>query len=133
MSWFDSYHPYADHLRFLSDLQSQHKANSKIIFAGNSSQGQAITGIHIYGKKGKGTNPAVVFHGTVHAREWVTTLVFVICAFPDSWHWPYFVFTQVVEYIAFQLLGNYEGDNEVKNIVDIQDFYIFPVVNPDGE
>lgn len=41
-------------------------------------------------------------------------------------------FKQVVEYIAFQLLGNYEGDNEIKNIVDTQDFYIFPVVNPDG-
>lgn len=89
LAWFDSYHPYADHLRFLSGLQSQYKANSRIIFAGNSSQGQPITGIHIYGKKGKGANPAVVFHGTVHAREWVTTLVFVICALPDSWHWPY--------------------------------------------
>lgn len=44
-----------------------------------------------------------------------------------------FVFPQFVEYIAFQLLGNYEGDNEIKNIVDTQDFYIFPVVNPDGE
>lgn len=87
LSWFDSYHPYADHLRFLSDLQSQHKANSKIIFAGNSSQGQAITGIHIYGKKGLGAkNPAVVFHVIVHTREWITTLVFVICAFPDGWH-----------------------------------------------
>lgn len=42
-------------------------------------------------------------------------------------------FTQVVEYIAFQLLGNYERDNEIKKIVDAQDYYIFPVVNPDGE
>lgn len=84
LAWFDSYHPYADHLRFLSDLQTQHKSNSKIFFADNSTEGQAITGIHIYGKKGKGQNPAVVFHGTVHAREWVTTLVFVICAFPGS-------------------------------------------------
>lgn len=41
-------------------------------------------------------------------------------------------FTQVVEYIAFQLLSNYEEDTGIKNIVDTQDFYIFPVVNPDG-
>lgn len=132
LSWFDSYHPYADHLRFLSDLQSQHKANSKIIFAGNSSQGQAITGIHIYGKKGIGANPAVVFHGTVHAREWITTLVLGHPCFPWRLALTLFIFKQVVEYIAFQLLGNYDGDNEIKNIVDTQDFYIFPVVNPDG-
>lgn len=40
---------------------------------------------------------------------------------------------QVVEYIAFELLSNYGKDNEIKEIVDTQDFYIFPVVNPDGE
>lgn len=77
LAWFDSYHPYADHLRFLSDLHSRYKANSEIIFAGKSAQGQSITGIHIYGKMGKEKNPAVVFHGTVHAREWITTLVII--------------------------------------------------------
>lgn len=131
MAWFDSYHPYADHLLFLSDIQSQYKANSEIISAGNSTQGQTITGIHLYGKKGKGKNPAVVFHGTVHAREWITTLVFIICDFLTA-NVDHLCFTQVVEYIAFHLLSNYGEDNEIKNIVDTQDFYIFPVVNPDG-
>lgn len=40
---------------------------------------------------------------------------------------------QVVEYTAFELLRNYGEDNEITKIVDTQDFYIFPVVNPDGE
>lgn len=43
--------------------------------AGTSIQGNPITGIHIYGSSGKGVKPAVLFHGTVHAREWITTLV----------------------------------------------------------
>lgn len=74
-TWFDSYHPYADHIQFLTDLQSQYDANSEIVIAGNSDSGRPITGIHIYGSGGKGVKPAVVFHGTVHAREWITTMV----------------------------------------------------------
>lgn len=40
---------------------------------------------------------------------------------------------QVVEYTALELLSNYGEDDEITKIVDTQDFYIFPVVNPDGE
>lgn len=74
-TWFTAYHNYADHLSFLSGLQAQYPANSEIVTSGNSLQGNAITGIHIYGSAGKGVKPAIIFHGTVHAREWITTLV----------------------------------------------------------
>jgi carboxypeptidase A4 len=72
-------------------------------------QGQAITGIHFYGSSGKGKKPAVVLHGTVHAREWISTMV--------------------TEYFAFNLLSNYSTSTEIKSIVDKYDFYVFPVVN----
>lgn len=65
---------YADHLTFLNDLVAQYPANAEIVVAGNSNDGRPITGIHIFGTS-KGTKPAVVLHGTVHAREWITTLV----------------------------------------------------------
>ena len=74
-TWFNAYHPYADHVQFLKDLQATYSANSEIVIAGTSLQGRPITGIHIYGNGGKGSKPAVVFHGTVHAREWITTMV----------------------------------------------------------
>lgn len=74
-TWFTAYHNYADHLSFLRGLQAQYPANSEIVTSGNSLQGNAITGIHIYGSAGKGVKPAIIFHGTVHAREWITTLV----------------------------------------------------------
>ena len=74
-SWFDSYHPYADHIQFLNDLQARYDVNSEIVVAGNSDSGRPITGIHIYGSAGKDVKPAVVFHGTVHAREWISTMV----------------------------------------------------------
>jgi hypothetical protein len=74
-TWFTAYHTYADHLSFLRGLQAQYPSNSEIVTSGNSLQGNAITGIHIYGSSGKGVKPAVIFHGTVHAREWITTMV----------------------------------------------------------
>ena len=74
-TWFDAYHSYADHVQFLKDLQATYPANSEIVVAGNSLQGRSIIGIHLYGEGGKGSKPAVVFHGTVHAREWITTMV----------------------------------------------------------
>lgn len=112
MSWFNAYHPYADHLVWLSQVAAKFPANSEIITAGTSYQGRQITGIHIYGSGGKGSKPAAIFHGTVHAREWITTMT--------------------AEYVAYSLLNNYANSTEVKSYVDKYDFYIFPVVNPDG-
>lgn len=41
---------------------------------------------------------------------------------------------QTVEYLTLQLiLGYNSGDEEVRFYLDSYDFYIFPVVNPDGE
>ncbi|WEW55768.1 hypothetical protein PRK78_001201 [Emydomyces testavorans] len=107
--WFTNYHNYDDHLNWLRDLQRQHSSNSEIVTIGNSYESRPITGIHIWGsQKGK---PAVVWHGTIHAREWITTMV--------------------VEYMGHRLLteGN---DPAVKAMLDKYDFYVFPVANPDG-
>ncbi|CVK85487.1 related to carboxypeptidase A [Fusarium proliferatum] len=101
-SWFTAYHSYADHLTFLKDLQSSFPSQSEIVTLGNSFQGRALTGIHIWGSGGKGSKPAIVFHGTT------------------------------AEYMAYQLLTKYSSDSAVKAIVDKFDFYITPVVNPDG-
>lgn len=73
-SWFTSYHSYNDHVKFLSDLQAQYPTQSQVVSAGNSLNGNAIQGIHFWGEGGKG-KPAVVFHGTAHAREWISTMV----------------------------------------------------------
>ncbi|KAK4188578.1 putative carboxypeptidase [Podospora australis] len=111
-TWFNSYHSYNDHLQFLRDLQATYPSRSAIVTSGNSLGGRAITGIHFWGSSGKGVKPAIIFHSTVHAREWITTMV--------------------NEYFAFNLLTKYDTDAEIKSFVDKYDFYIFPVVNPDG-
>lgn len=35
--------------------------------------------------------------------------------------------------MAYQLLTKYDTDAAVKSYVDKYDFYVFPVVNPDGK
>lgn len=39
---------------------------------------------------------------------------------------------KVNEYIAYYLLSNYDSNAEVKGFLDKYDFYVFPIVNPDG-
>ncbi|EFQ96343.1 hypothetical protein CFE70_003566 [Pyrenophora teres f. teres 0-1] len=111
-SWFTAYHPYADHLQFLRDLQAGYTSRSEIVTVGTSVQGRVLTGIHIWGSGGKGSKPAVIIHGTVHAREWITSMT--------------------TEYFAWQLLTKYASDATIKSLVDKFDFYITPVANPDG-
>ncbi|KAI1257137.1 hypothetical protein MGN70_000176 [Eutypa lata] len=111
-TWFTAYHSYADHIQFLNDLQASFPGNSEIITTGTSVEGRTLTGIHIWGSGGKNSKTAILFHGTVHAREWIATMV--------------------AEYQAFQLLTKYSTDAAVKALVDKFDFYIIPIVNPDG-
>ncbi|KAF3923061.1 hypothetical protein ABW20_dc0105246 [Dactylellina cionopaga] len=104
-NWFKAYHAYADHLTYLNDLVAAFPNNAEIVTSGQSTQGNVITGIHIWGQqKGK---PAVVLHSNVHAREWITS--------------------KVTEYFATNIL-----QGTAKTLTDNYDYFIFPVVNPDG-
>lgn len=62
-------------MAWLTDVQVTYSTNSEIFEFGDSSEGRPLTGIHIYGRDGPSTKPAIVFHGTIHAREWITTMV----------------------------------------------------------
>lgn len=59
-------------------MASQYSNNVKIVTSGNTGDGNTITGLQIFGSAGAGKNPAVVFHGTVHAREWIVAMVSVV-------------------------------------------------------
>ncbi|EEP81002.1 conserved hypothetical protein [Uncinocarpus reesii 1704] len=104
--WFTAYHSFNDHMAWLRDLQQQNANRSALVNVGNSHERRPVTGIHIWGsRRGK---PAIVWHGTVHAREWITTMV--------------------TEYMAAQLLT----DPAARSMLEKYDFFIFPIVNPDG-
>lgn len=73
-SWFDSYHDYQDHVQYLKKLHDLFPGNSEIISSGTSYENRSLNGIHLWGAGGPG-KPAVLYHGTVHAREWISTAV----------------------------------------------------------
>ncbi|KAI4267089.1 MAG: hypothetical protein LQ337_008527, partial [Flavoplaca oasis] len=111
-SWFNTYHAYSQHVQFLNDLAATYPSNAEVVTIGSSLQGRPITGIHFYGTGLKGQRPAVVLHGTVHAREWITTMV--------------------TEFFAYSFLSGFASNNSVRTLLNKYDYYIFPVVNPDG-
>ena len=74
LSWFDSYHPYEDHYQYFSNLHDAFPDNSEFISSGTSYEGRDIWGLHLWGADGPG-KPAVLWHGTVHAREWISAMV----------------------------------------------------------
>lgn len=113
LSYFNNYHSYNDHVQFVKDVQSSFSSNSEVVTSGTSVEGRTITGIHLWGKDGKGSKPAILFHGTVHAREWITTMT--------------------VEYLTYQLVTGYGKDANATAMLDAYDFYILPIVNPDGK
>lgn len=90
-------------------MAAAYPSQAEVVQIGNSLQGRPITGIHFWGAAGKSKKPAVVIHGTVHAREWIGAMV--------------------VEYEAYTLLKNYSSDASIKAIVDSYDWYFLPVVN----
>ncbi|KAI1108147.1 hypothetical protein F5Y14DRAFT_108446 [Nemania sp. NC0429] len=112
LAWFDSYHDYKDHIKYLQKLHDQFRRNSEIISSGTSYEKRSLNGIHLWGAGGPG-KPAILYHGTVHAREWISTAT--------------------TEYLAYKLVTGYNaGDKDVRSVLDKYDFYIIPVVNPDG-
>ncbi|KAF9097805.1 hypothetical protein BGX23_007901 [Mortierella sp. AD031] len=104
-TWFNGYHTYADHQTWLSTQVQTYPAIAKAFSAGNSFQGRPQAGIKI----GSGPNH-VVFHGTQHAREWITTMV--------------------VEWLIDQLLKG--TDTRVAGYLQKYTFHIIPIMNPDG-
>jgi hypothetical protein len=74
LTWFNSYHPYADHQQYFRTLQASFPNNSALVSSGTSYQGRDIFGLHLWGSGGPG-KPAVLWHGTVHAREWIAAMV----------------------------------------------------------
>ncbi|KAK5048241.1 hypothetical protein LTR84_005911 [Exophiala bonariae] len=112
LAWYDSYHSYDEHVSYFDELHAAFPENSELVSSGTSFEGRDIFGLHFWGKDGPG-KPAVLWHGTVHAREWITA--------------------PVIEFLTLNLIQGYKaGDNYTQSFVDNYDFWVFPFVNPDG-
>jgi hypothetical protein len=80
LSWFDTYHPYSDHLQYWDDLVEAFPKNSKKFPIGKSYENRTIHAFNFYGdekdshRKHKAEKPVILWHATVHAREWISTM-----------------------------------------------------------
>ncbi|KAF6825560.1 Metallocarboxypeptidase A-like protein-like protein 3 [Colletotrichum plurivorum] len=122
LSWYDSYHSYDDHVQYWKDLHAAFPNNSEWLDIGSTYEGRNIFGLRLWGGEDTGTKPVVLWHGTVHAREWITTMVST--RLRDR---------QTVEYLTYQLIDGYKsGNKNVTAFFDAYDFYIVPFHNADG-
>jgi len=88
LSWFDSYHDYADHLDYWDDLVSAFPDNLEKFEIGKSYENRSMYAFHLFGDEKKGPKgrgkghgrpgkhgrkevekPVILWHATVHARE----------------------------------------------------------------
>ena len=110
--WFDNYKRLGEVNDYLVSLVAMRPDLAEMINLGDSYQGRAIMGIHITGSGGAPDKAGVFLNGCQHAREWVTVMT--------------------TTYIADRLIQDYDSDPVIKDMVDNHDFYIVPIVNPDG-
>ncbi|KDR21622.1 carboxypeptidase B-like [Zootermopsis nevadensis] len=106
MTW-QSYHRLADIYGYLDYLAQTYPQLVTIQTIGNSIEGRPLKVLKI--SSGRPGSPAIWIDGGIHAREWIA---------PAS-----------VTYIINELIENRDAHGE--SVKDV-DWYILPVVNPDG-
>ncbi|MCG8449858.1 MAG: PEP-CTERM sorting domain-containing protein [Pirellulales bacterium] len=111
--WYDNYQNLTSIYDRLDQFQTTYPGLVSSFSIGQSYEGREIRGIRISGTGGaKSTKPAVLLNSMQHAREWITPMTTI--------------------YAAEQLLAEYSTSSSVMEMLDEVDFYVIPVVNPDG-
>lgn len=110
--WYDNYHNLAEIEQYMQDLATAYPDLVDTFVVGNSLENRPIRGIRIHNPNGGAGNPDVLFHGAIHAREWITTMANT--------------------YIMDQLLAGYGNDPDLTALVNQLNFHIIPVMNVDG-
>ena len=102
-----SYHTLEEIYAFLDSLAATYPDKVQTVIGGKTYEGRQIKGVKVSFKSG---NPGIFLEGGIHAREWIAPAT--------------------VTYILNELLTS---DNpEVRALAEANDWYIFPVFNPDG-
>lgn len=106
MSW-DAYYPLNDIEAWMNDMAQAYSTIVTKIVGGTSYEGRQIKGLKISSGNDK---KAIFIEAGIHAREWIAMTT--AC------------------YIINELLTS--EDNGTKTAAAEFDWYIFPVINPDG-
>ncbi len=111
---FDQYLPFEGSpsvVEFLNGLAARRPDLVQIVSMGQSLEGREMWVAKITGP-GAGPKPGILYHGGQHAREWITV--------------------PTILYLAERLVDDYDTDPRVQTLVDRCEWYLMPVMNPDG-
>jgi murein tripeptide amidase MpaA len=97
---------------YFDSLATQYPMLVEPFSIGKSYKGQEITGISIHCRNCSESQHEFLFHGGIHAREWIGPAT--------------------VSYMATQLVELYGTDPLVTRLLDTYTFHIIPVLNVDG-
>lgn len=104
---WSGYHDLSKIYAWLDDITANYQQYVQQIIIGKTYENRQIRGVHISFGDPK---PGVFIEGGIHAREWIS---------------PAFV-----TYLINELLTSTDGD--VRRMAESHDWYIVPVMNPDG-
>lgn len=111
-NWYDDYRSLAEHDARLDAIAAAHPGLTEIVTVSQSVQGRAIRGIRITGPDNPGIRPVIVINGGQHAREWISPATCM--------------------YFIEDMLAKYPSDPDVRRYVNNIEFYVVPILNPDG-
>lgn len=106
MTW-NKYHSTKTINSYIKCLSSKYRGKATLINIGRSTQGQQLKIVHV--RSGTGSKPAIFIDGGIHAREWISPAT--------------------VTYILRELV---ENSNSYSSLLSKFDFFILPLMNPDG-
>uniref|UniRef100_A0A7E4VDE2 Zinc carboxypeptidase A 1 n=1 Tax=Panagrellus redivivus TaxID=6233 RepID=A0A7E4VDE2_PANRE len=105
------YHSFAETINYLNALAITYPDRVHVMPIGITHEGRQIPLIKI-GTRSRADKPGIWIDGGIHAREWISPAV--------------------VLYFISQLVTEYDRDPTMRNLVDSMDWYIVPLLNPDG-
>jgi len=107
------YHNYAETNAEIDKIVADHPAIASKINIGNSYEGRAIYGLKISDNVGTDEDePEVLFNENLHAREHITV--------------------EQALYLANLFTDSYGSDSRITGQVNSREFWIIPMMNPDG-
>jgi carboxypeptidase T len=108
-----AYHSYPEIETEMRLLERGHPGLARLYELGESLEGRRVYGLKISDNPDQDEGePAVLFVGCHHAREWISV--------------------EVPFLFGRYLLENYDLDPAVRRLVDEREIWVVPVVNPDG-
>jgi len=112
-SFHDAYHPLDQVEQFVSSLSAQFPERVKIVPIGRSVEQRDIWAIKISSATSSlKRKKTMVIMGAQHAREWISI--------------------STALYLAHELVSNSSGSYSLSSLLDLYDFHIIPIANPDG-